>query len=648
LKSTIVGVVLVVLMGILIVVAGYLYLKQTECTPVIQGIEQFATVKATALYTDIKNKNYNYAQQLSYLNEHVFPKLFELSEIVNELFMRQVWEHNEKVFQGIQSSFKKTCEGTLYEMYELNAGPWDRLNNNTYYLSPFISSLTKYTETPVESTVKPLGANFYPSDLTRAEFDQWTNSLNKSSQEYLDAVNYYHVIRRDNGHLKAVPYSEEFKELLKEAHDILIEVAEALESQPETEQLIHFLKARAQSFLNNDYDTSDIAWLDVTDKNSLLEVTVGPYETYEDELRGLKAAFEIYVGIRDAHESSKLEKISTLLPKINEALPLDAEFRTPEVAGNYSRVIRVVDQLMNGGEARSSIQTAAYNLPNSAKVTTEHGSKRVLLKNIQRAKYDKALVPISAHVTGKIQKPFLNFNAFFTHIMAHEVMHGLGPQYATITVDELQVSIPVNQVLEEIHPIIEEAKADVGGLWMLSHIINNNLMEFQFNFTASVHELEEKYNFKEQEMVKRSIYTTFVANIFRSIRFGEDAHAKASSLIFNFFKRRNALTLERELPESGESGAGEGHENIENEEVLRVNVNFATVEGVAQDLLRELMTIQAKGNKKAAEDLIAEYAVDSEDLAPIKEQLDAVDANSINKIPVDIRVVYDNNIFIKK
>src|SRR2546426_9051137 len=262
----------------------------------------------------------------------------------------------------------------------INKGPWSQLDGN----EPFIEG----------APARPPQANFYPDDMTKDEFNAWVNTLSPEEKE--KATGYFYAIRRDaNGKLKPVPYSEEYREFLEPAAKLLREAADLTTNQT----LKKFLTKRADAFLSDDYYASDVAWMDL---DAPIDVTIGPYETYEDELFGYKAAFEAFITLRDEAESAKLKKFSQYLQELEDHLPLDAKYRNPKLGA--ASPIRVVNEVFSSGEGNSGVQTAAFNLPNDERVVKEKGSKRIMLKNVQDAKFNKILIPISRVVLDAAQQ----------------------------------------------------------------------------------------------------------------------------------------------------------------------------------------------------------------------------------------------------
>ena len=302
-------------------------------------------------------------------------KIIAAAKLLDPLFRRQVWSGNEELKKKLDAD-KSPIGRMLLHYFLINSGPWSRLDEN----EPFIDDIPK----------KPAHANYYPDDITKEEFNTWMNSLSPEEKE--KATGYFYTIRRDaSGKLKTVPYSEEYREFLDPAAKLLREAAALTTNQT----LRNFLNKRAAAFASNDYYDSDVAWMDL---DSPIELTIGPYETYEDELFGYKAAFEAYVTLRDEVETAKLAKFSQYLQQLEDNLPMDAKYRNPKLGA--ASPIRVVNNVFSSGEGNSGVQTAAFNLPNDERVVKEKGSKRTMLKNVQDAKFNKVLMPISRDRAG--------------------------------------------------------------------------------------------------------------------------------------------------------------------------------------------------------------------------------------------------------
>ena len=389
------------------------------------------------------------------------------------------------------------------------------------------------------------------------------------------ASGFFTTIRRGaDGKLAAVPYSVEYQPELARMAALLREAA-ALTAQP---TLKAFLAKRADAFLSNDYYASDVAWMEL---DASIEPTIGPYETYEDEWFGFKAAFEAFVTVRDEAETAKLSKFSAQLQDLEDELPIDPKHRNPRLGALAP--IRVVNVVFSAGDGNRGVQTAAFNLPNDERVVKEKGSKRVMLKNSQEAKFNKVLVPIAAVALPPADRAHVSFDAFFTHILMHELMHGLGPQ--TITVGGR--STTVRQELKESYGALEEAKADISGLWALQRLVDQGVLG---------------------KDLERTMYTTFLASSFRSIRFGlGEAHGRGVAMQLNHLLDAGAFTVR---PDG------------------TFTVDRAKIRAAVEALTREIMTIQAEGDAAKAKDLLARLAVVR---PPVQKILDRLTA-----VPVDI------------
>jgi len=377
------------------------------------------------------------------------------------------------------------------------------------------------------------------------------------------------------GQLTLVPYSEAYREFLEPAARLLREAAELTTNT----SLKRFLVSRAEAFASNDYYASDAAWMDV---DAPIEVTIGPYETYEDGLFNYKAAFEAFVTIRDDAETARCAKFSGYLQELEDHLPLAPEYRNPKLGGLAP--IRVVDEVFCSGDANRGVQTAAFNLPNDERVVREKGCKRVLLRNVQAAKFQIVLQPIAALVLAPESRAHVDFEPFFTHILMHELSHGLGPNESR---RGGRVSTP-RQELKDLYPAIEESKADITGLFTLQYLIDQGVLPRD---------------------LERTLYPTFTASIFRSVRFGlTEAHSKGFAMIFNRLLDQGGIVLD---PATG-----------------LFSVDLARMKAATRQLCGELLTIEAEGDYARAQALLKKYSV----IRPAMQQgLDRLTA-----IPVDI------------
>ena len=485
-------------------------------------------------------------------------KLVEASRYVDALFMRQRFAGNNALLFQLLSDQSAVGKARL-DYFLLNKGPWSELDEDR----PFLPGVSE----------KPKSANFYPADATREQLDAWMQALPQAQKS--EATGFFTTIRRGaDGKFAAVPYSLEYQGELMEMSRLLREAA-ALTQQP---TLKAFLQKRADAFVSNDYYASDVAWMEL---DASIEPTIGPYEVYEDEWFNFKAAFESFIALTDADETEKLKRFSSQLQDIEDHLPIDPKFRKPKIGG-YSP-IRVVNVVFAAGDANHGVQTAAFNLPNDERVVAEKGSKRVLLKNFQQAKFDKVLTPIADVALAPKDRPLVSFDAFFTHILMHELMHGLGPQ--TIQIDGRQTT--VRQELKELNGPLEEAKADVSGLWALQHLMDKGFLD------------------KKQE---RTMYVTFLASTFRTLRFGLNAaHAKGMALQVNHLLDAGAIRIDSDG---------------------RFSLDVSKAKRAITVLTRQIMTLQAHGDYAGVKRLLERMAVIRPEVQRVLDRLDHV--------PVDI------------
>jgi Peptidase family M49 len=497
---------------------------------------------------------------LSENDRKALDKLIEAAKLLDPLFLRQVWSGNEAVLKKLEADSSPEGRERLH-YFMLNKGPWSRNEKN----EPFIAGV------PHE---KPKQAGFYPDDMTRDEFNAWVSGL--SEQDKKRATGFFTVIRRGpDGKLKIVPYHEEYREFLEPAAKLLKEAAELTTNA----SLKTFLTKRAEAFMSDDYYASDLAWMDL---DAPIDVTIGPYETYEDELFGYKAAFEAFITLRDEAESAKLIKFSGYLQELENNLPIDPRYRNPKLGA--ASPIRVVDNVFCSGDGNRGVQTAAYNLPNDEQVVKEKGSKRVMLKNVQEAKFKQVLVPISKVVLDPSQQSQIGFDAFFTHILAHELMHGLGPHNIKVGGRDTNV----RKELKELYSTIEEAKADITGLWALQYLIDNGSLD---------------------RALGRDLYTTYLASSFRSVRFGlEEAHGKGQAIQFNYLLDEGGIKVD--------DAAG------------TFSIDTAKIKDAVRKLAGEILTIEAEGSYEKAKAMLDKYGL----IRPVMQK--ALD--KLGNVPVDI------------
>jgi hypothetical protein len=485
-------------------------------------------------------------------------RLVDAAKLMDSLFLRQVWAGNDAMLQDLARRTDELGRARLH-YFLINKGPWSRLDHNRVFIPG--------------APPKPEAANFYPEGTTKADVQKWIDALPPGQKE--TATGFFTAIRRGpNGSMVAVPYNMEYQAELAHAAALLREAAE-LTAQP---TLKRFLAARADAFLSNDYYASDVAWMEL---DASIEPTIGPYEVYEDEWFNFKAAFEAFITVRDEAESKKLQAFSAHLQDLENALPIDPSLRNPQLGALAP--IRVVNIVYSAGEGNSGVQTAAYNLPNDERVVKEKGTKRVMLKNMQDAKFNLVLIPISKVALSAADQKNLSFDAFFTHILMHELMHGLGPHNVTVG----GRTTTVRQELKEAYSTIEEAKADVSGLWALKQLADSGQVD------ASI---------------AKTMYTTFLASAFRSIRFGvNEAHGRCIAIQLNYFLDAGAFKV-----------AADG----------TFSVDEAKMTQAVTSLTREIMTLQANGDYAKAKDLMTKLGVVRPSVQKVLDKLASV--------PVDI------------
>jgi hypothetical protein len=537
--------------GVATVATLALFVRAQETgVPDVQKLQQMtARFAPTEIVADVS--------KLSASDRQVLAKLVQASKIIDAIFLRQAWSGNEAMLIDLARDQSPAGRARLH-YFLINKGPWSRLDRD----QPFVPG----------APAKPAGANYYPEGASKADLEKWIQSLPEA--ERARATGFFTVIRRNGNSFSLVPYNIEYQPELIRAATLLREAAQVA-TEP---TLKNFLIRRADAFLSNDYYESDVAWMEL---KGAIEPTIGPYEVYEDELFNYKAGFESYVTIQDDAETAKLQKFAGELQDIENNLPIEPRHRNPKL-GALAPIV-VVNEIYAAGDGNRAVQTAAYNLPNDERVVREKGAKRVMLKNVQDAKFEKTLKPISEVILGTADRSALAFEAFFTHIVMHELMHGLGPH--SISVDGRATT--VRQELKETYSFLEEAKADISGLFALQHLIDKGSLP---------------------RSLEQPLYTTFLASAFRSIRFGvTEAHGKGIAVQLNYLLDQGGFTLK---PDG----------------TFAVNPDRIK-EGVTT-LTRDIMTIQAEGDYAKAKALGDRLGVVR---PPVQRALD-----KLMSIPVDI------------
>jgi len=481
-------------------------------------LNEYAEVKLTS---DISDLTTNQKEMLQIL--------FDVAQIMDDLFWIQAYNSKD-------IALNITSDSATKEFIKINYGPWDRLNGN----KPFVKGVGE----------KPKGAKFYPTDITKQEFD---------SLESDDKKSWYTVLsRNESGDLITIPYSTKYKQQLEKASG-LIKKASIL---AEDDGFKKYLELRANALLTDKYFKSDMAWMDM--KSNRIDFIVGPIENYEDKLYGYKTSFEAYILLKDMEWSSKLDKFSELLPDMQKRLPVDEKYKQEKASSNSD--LGAYDVVYYAGDCNAATKTIAINLPNDPNVYEQKGSRRLQLKNAMKAKFDKILVPISEMLIDDKQQQHITFDAFFENTMFHEVAHGIGVHY-TINSGE-----QVRTVLKDKYSALEEGKADILGLFLVDELVKMG----------------------ELESDKRNNYVTFTAGLFRSIRFGaSSAHGIANLVRYNYFKEHNAFTRDN-------NGI--------------YTVNFSEMRLAVENLTRKIITIQGDGDYEAATELLDKYGIMPDDL----------------------------------
>lgn len=406
--------------------------------------------------------------------------LIDASKIMDDLFWKQAYGKHYPALLSNETDAK------VREFIAINYGPWDRLNGDKAFLNNIAE--------------KPLGAQFYPANMSKDEL-QASNAS--------DPKGLYSMIVRDNqGKLSSVPYSEYFNEELTRAAKLLRQAAALADNT----EFANYLNMRAEALLSDQYQQSDFAWMDM--KTNPIELVFGPIETYEDQLFGYRAAFESYVLIKDLSWSEKLAKFAAYLPELQKGLPVAKKYKAETPGANAD--LNAYDVIYYAGHSNAGGKTIAINLPNDEQVQLQKGTRRLQLKNAMRAKFDYILVPISEQLIVPEQRQHITFNAFFANTMFHEVAHGLGIK------NTINGKGTVRQALQEHASALEEGKADILGLYMVRQLLEKGAIE---------------------EGVIADYYVTFMAGIFRSVRFGaSSAHGKANMVRFNYFQEKGAFS----------------------------------------------------------------------------------------------------------
>jgi hypothetical protein len=514
----------------------------------LDKVSQFAPARITA---DVSH--------LSERDRDALDKLIAAARLMDPIFDRQAYARNPELRAELAADTSPEGRQRL-EYFDIMRGPWDRQD----HFRPFATS-----------SPRPKGAGFYPEDLTADDIKVYL----AAHPEERDAIeSLVTVIQRDGDRLRAVPYSEAYAAWLEPAAALLRAAADRVESPT----LKAFLLSRADAFRSNDYYASDKDWMDI---QGSIEITIGPYETYEDDLLALKASFEAFVTVSDPASTAALAKYKAMLPAMEENLPIPDAMRTKRGADSP---IRVGDLVFSAGDARKSVQTLAYNLPNDERVQREKGAKMMLLRNVIETKFDRIMRPTAERILDPSQLQYLSSEAFFNETLFHELSHSLGP--ATAAVDGRTVEVRV--ALGATHASLEEGKADVMGAYNVLYMIKRGELPS---------DLREK------------LLLSYFAGLFRSIRFGiAEAHGRGAAVQINRFLEEGAARYDASS--------------------RRFTVEFDALEGSIARLVRDICVIQHHGDRAAADAMLEKYGVMSDVMA---EAL-----SGLGGIPIDIRPSY--------
>jgi len=488
--------------------------------------------------------------------------MVKAAKCMDKIFLRQVYSENEVLEKELMKK-ENPDYAVLRDYFKIQFGPFDRLDHN----KPFINLKEK----------KPAGANYYPANMTKEEFEA---HIKANPDEKKTFISEFTLIRRKDGKLKAIPYSEAYKEFLEPAAKLIKEAAQLIENP----SLKKYLNSRADAFASNDYYQSDIDWVLLKDHN--IEVVIGPYEVYEDELFGYKAAFECFINLVDKEESEKLAILSKYRDDMEKNLPIEDKHK------NFKRgkrtPITITNEVFAAGDTKACIQTIAFNLPNDERVRESTGSKQVMLKNICQAKFEKTWTPVAKEVLAESDFFLTSFEVFFNHILMHEISHGLGPG----NIKKHGKKTTVNKELKELYSTIEETKADILGIYNLQYMIDKGVFP--------------------KEMQK-NLYATYLGGIFRSVRFGiNEAHGGSNAIQMSYIMEKGGFVF--------------------NEKATQFSVDKDKIKEAIKQLAHDVLMIEALGDYDKAKELIEKYRKVSPQL---QQALDKV-----THVPTDIRPIY--------
>ena len=498
--------------------------------------------------------------------QQVVAKLIEASKFIDEIYWRQVSEENPALRARLEKQAGASAlDRAGYDYFIANKGRWDRLKEDEPFIAPFDAK-------------KPDGAAFYPADLTKEELEKYVAA---HPDQKADLEGLFTVVRREGGALKTIRYADHYREFLEPAAAKLREAAAITDSI----SLRTYLTKLAEAFLEDNYRESDIAWMDL---EGPIEVVIGPYEVYEDNLFNYKASYESFITVVDKPESDKLAVYAQHLPALEMNLPEPDEYKNKS-RGTESP-IAVVQEIYTAGDARRGVQTSAFNLPNDEVVREMKGSKKVLLKNVMEAKFRQSGNPIAMRVLAPALRNQISFDAYFNHTLFHELSHGVGPGLIPDPAGSGK-RVDTRTLLKNLYSAIEECKADVVGQWNILYALDKKLLT---------------------SITEQQLYATYTGLMFRSMRFGiDEAHGRGTAVQWNWLREKGAVTP-----------VGDGTYTID-------AAKFR--EGI-RTLSTELLTIEATGDFARAQRLLDKYGVSNPEMQSVIDKL--------KDIPVDITPVF--------
>ena len=501
--------------------------------------------------------------QLSGRERELVSLLVEAGKLMHEAYLRQYYPPGVSLRDSLRL-IDGEKNASVLRLVVRNGGPFDKMDHS----NPFIGTHPR-----------PEGGGYYPTDLTKEEFERYVADHPREKKALMSP---YTVVRREGDQLRAVPFHVEYQQWMKPASDLLKRAADLAEN----ESLRKFLRSRADALLTDDYYQSDLDWIDVTESN--VDITIGPYEVYDDGLMALKASYEVTVGVREKEESDRLTTYTRHLEQLEEFLPHDSKFKR-SIRGLISPMVVVTD-VYRGGDIATGYQPVAANLPNDPRVHTTKGTRKTFWKNMMEARVRHVIMPIGRELIASDQVRYITPEGLFSFVLLHELSHALGPRYVHGTAD----SVSVNQAMKDLYPGLEEGKADVAGLHCLVYFLKAGIISAD---------------------MEREHYVSYLASLFRTIRFGTgEAHGQAAMCQINYLWEKGGIHRD--------SASG------------KWSVRFEKIGAVISDLAKEWLTIQATGDYEAAEKFFGEWG-----RVP-KEISDAL--LGLDHLPVDVEPVYVN------